>query len=99
MNDTFIEEVLLGLLSRYVKSKNIITETVLKYFFTAISIFGLAITLSAEKNPASINSISCCKKEKISDLVYPSRNPGWKMVVDTNYPPCVPADADVKNLI
>lgn len=32
----------------------------------------------------------------ISDLDYPSRNPNWQMVVDTNYPDCVPADNNVK---
>ena len=38
---------------------------------------------------------ACHKAAPVSALDYPSKNPNWRMVVDTNYPSCVPVDHDV----
>ncbi len=40
-----------------------------------------------------LSVISCGQDKKVSDLNYPSRNPNWQMVVDTNYPACVPQNS------
>jgi len=43
-----------------------------------------------------LSMLSCTTIEKVSDLDYPSKNSNWHMVVDTNYPSCVPIDSNVK---
>jgi|GEM_PF-3970859 len=51
----------------------------MKYFLTAVSIFGLAITLSAEKNPKSIETtkptllsdpvVTICSRDGLQDAI------------------------------
>ena len=41
-----------------------------------------------------LSVISCGQDKKVSDLNYPSRNPNWQMVVNTNYPDCVPRNSN-----